>query len=267
MTTTQTDRLSGAAVIAGPTNDLNAIEALTGTGILARTGTNAWSLRTLTAPAAGITVTFGDGASGNPTLVLANDLAALEGLSTTGLIVRTGTDTATTRSLAVSGSGLAVSNATGVGGDPTITITPATVVTAGLTVATQADQETATSTTAPVTPGRQQFHPSAAKCWAYVTVSAGTPTLAASYNITSITDTGTGILTITIATDFSSATWSGHISTERTATSGTETVTLVGQLRFGTIAAGTIAFDARNVSGTSDLADPASWHFVGYGDQ
>lgn len=71
--------------------------------------------------------------------------------------------------------------------------------------AAQSDQETGTSTTTSVTPGRQQFHPSAAKMWAYVTVSGGTPSLDASYNVTSITDTSAGNVTITIATDFSSA--------------------------------------------------------------
>ncbi len=69
-------------------------------------------------------------------------------------------------------------------------------------VATQADQEAAISTSLAVTPGRQQFHPSAAKAWVKFN-SAGT--VAASYNITSVTDNGTGDWTVNIATDFSSA--------------------------------------------------------------
>ena len=69
----------------------------------------------------------------------------------------------------------------------------------------QSDQETGTSTTVAVTPGIQQYHASAAKMWAYVTVSGGTPSLDASYNVTSITDTSAGNVTVTIATDFSSA--------------------------------------------------------------
>lgn len=73
--------------------DLSALAALATTGILARTGSATYSLRTLTAPAAGITVTNGSGVSGNPTLVLANDLAGVEGLATTGLVRRTGDDT------------------------------------------------------------------------------------------------------------------------------------------------------------------------------
>jgi len=74
-----------------------------------------------------------------------------------------------------------------------------------LTAATQSDMETATSTTTAVTPSKVQNHPGVCKMWAYVTVSGGTPSLDASYNVTSITDTSAGNVTITIATDFSSA--------------------------------------------------------------
>jgi hypothetical protein len=75
-----------------------------------------------------------------------------------------------------------------------------------LTTATQAEQETGTSTTAAVTPGRQQFHPSAPKCWIQFT-SITTTAITVSYNVTSVTDNGTGATTITIATDFSAATY------------------------------------------------------------
>jgi hypothetical protein len=47
----------------------------------------------LTAPAAGFTITNPAGTAGNPTFVLANDLAALEALSSNGFAERTGTDT------------------------------------------------------------------------------------------------------------------------------------------------------------------------------
>lgn len=71
--------------------------------------------------------------------------------------------------------------------------------------ATQAEMEAATSNTVAVTPGRAVSHPGMAKVWAYITVSGGTPSLDASYNVTSITDTSPGNVTVTIATDFSSA--------------------------------------------------------------
>jgi hypothetical protein len=50
--------------------DLQAIAALTTTGILARTASNTWVLRTVTGTANEITVTNGDGVAGNPTLSL-----------------------------------------------------------------------------------------------------------------------------------------------------------------------------------------------------
>lgn len=90
---------SGAASIGIGTNvqaydsDLAALAANSTNGLWARTGGGAGAARTITAPAAGITVSNGSGASGNPTLALANDLSALEGLSGTGIARRTGTDT------------------------------------------------------------------------------------------------------------------------------------------------------------------------------
>lgn len=76
--------------------------------------------------------------------------------------------------------------------------------TGGFTAATQAEQEAATSTTVGVTPGRQQYHPSACKAWINLD-GTGTPAIIVSYNITSITDNGTGDYRITFDTDFSSA--------------------------------------------------------------
>ena len=78
-----------------------------------------------------------------------------------------------------------------------------TTVSAGLSAATQAEMETATSNTVAVTPLATNWHPGVAKCW-LVTAGAGTPSITASRNITSITDDGVGLLTVTIATDFSS---------------------------------------------------------------
>jgi hypothetical protein len=79
----------------------------------------------------------------------------------------------------------------------------------GSMVAAQADQETGTSTTTVVTPGRQHFHPSASKCWLKCDHAGN---VNASYNITSITDTGPGVVTVTIATDFSSAHYALNVS-------------------------------------------------------
>lgn len=50
--------------------DLTTIAAQTGTGVEVRTGSGTWALRTITGTANQITVTNGDGVSGNPTLSL-----------------------------------------------------------------------------------------------------------------------------------------------------------------------------------------------------
>src|SRR6185295_9769716 len=78
-------------------------------------------------------------------------------------------------------------------------------ITVANVTAAQADQETGTSAVKFVTPSVQQYHPSACKVWA--AISGDGATLQASYNVTSITDTGAGDVAITIATDFSSANW------------------------------------------------------------
>ena len=72
------------------------------------------------------------------------------------------------------------------------------------TAATQADQETATSTTLMVTPGRQQYHPSAAKAWVNFN-GTGTVAIRSSYNVSSITDVATGDYTVNMTNAFSDA--------------------------------------------------------------
>lgn len=73
------------------------------------------------------------------------------------------------------------------------------------TVATQANMETATSTTTYVTPGRTQYHPGVAKAWAQWTgATTGTNAPNAGYNVTSITRNSTGDYTVTITNAFSS---------------------------------------------------------------
>ena len=134
--------------------------------------------------------------------------------------------------------------------------------------ATAAEQEAGASASVSVTPSIQQRHPSAAKFWAQVTVSAGTPTLAASYNVTSITDTGTGLLTVTIATDFSSVNWCCQVSVERASTA-----LAVANLRYAAVrntgqAAGTVLVECWDGTAATALqVDPATWHVSGFGDQ
>lgn len=99
--------------------ELTALSALSTNGQIVRTGAGAYSARTLIVPAAGISVTNGDGVAGNPTISLSNDLSALENLAGTGFAVRTNTDSWVIRSFAVT-TRLTIADAAGVAGNPTI---------------------------------------------------------------------------------------------------------------------------------------------------
>jgi hypothetical protein len=119
---TQVIAIGGPGAFQPRDSELDALSGVSTNGIIVRTGSGTKAARTLTAPAAGITITNGDGVAGNPTLVLANDLAALEGLSTTGLIARTADGAAATRTLTGPAAGLSITNGNGVSGNPTIAL-------------------------------------------------------------------------------------------------------------------------------------------------
>lgn len=103
--------------------DLAALEALASAGIAVRTAADTWAVRQVTAPAAGITVTNPAGVAGNITLALANDLAALEALSGGGIACHgVSADTWNLREITPGSSKIAVTNATGATGNPTIDV-------------------------------------------------------------------------------------------------------------------------------------------------
>lgn len=104
--------------------------------------------------------------------------------------------------------------------------------------------------------------------WLKATVSGGVPTLAASFNVTSITDTGPGILTVTIANDFTSANWSCTCDSEMTATTYAVANARRTNIRNASQAAGSVAIDCVDNTATTNLAvDPAAWHVQGFGVQ
>lgn len=112
---------------------LTSLAAYNTNGLLTQTAADTFTGRTLTGPAAGITVSNGSGVAGNPTLALANDLAGVEGLASNGLATRTATDTWTTRSVTGTANEITVTNGDGVAGAPTISI-PSAVTFTGKTI-------------------------------------------------------------------------------------------------------------------------------------
>jgi hypothetical protein len=102
--------------------------AAAGTGLVAMDGNNAY-FRTLTAPAEGITVTNGNGVADNPTLALANDLGAVEGLTSTGFGVRTAADTWATRTIEGTAGNIVVTGGSGATANPVVNLQSLTIPT------------------------------------------------------------------------------------------------------------------------------------------
>jgi hypothetical protein len=122
---------------------------------------------------------------------------------------------------------------------------------------TQAQQENPVTSAQPVTPAVQQFHPSAAKAWGVADGDGvGVP---ASYNIDSIDDTATGVVTINLLNDMSSANYAAVATAWRLTgqhyACGTDTH-LAGSFRI-------VAYEV--TSGA--IEDPDAYSFAVYGDR
>lgn len=67
--------------------DLTALAGLSSTGIVARSASNTYSLRTITGTTDKITISNGDGVSGNPTITIASTYAGQNSITTVGTII------------------------------------------------------------------------------------------------------------------------------------------------------------------------------------
>lgn len=110
---------------------LAALAAKTTTGILVQTGNDTYESRSLVQPTEGITITNADGVAGNPTFALANDLAGLEALSTTGYSVRTGNGTWTTRTFTGAAGQISITDGDGVASNTDIGLATVTQASSG----------------------------------------------------------------------------------------------------------------------------------------
>lgn len=132
---------------------------------------------------------------------------------------------------------------------------------AGNTAATQAEQEAAASTSVFVSPGRQQYHPSAAKAWVQFQGN-GTVTIRASHNVTSVTDNGTGDYSVNFTTAFSSANYGFALGTEHD--NGTTVFHCAIDGDTGPTAS---VFRINTLTAALSLGDPRYVSAVFYGDQ
>lgn len=137
-----------------------------------------------------------------------------------------------------------------------------TVVTGGgsSTAASQAEMEAASSTAVYASPGRTQYHPGVCKGWVRFNSSA---TIAASHNVSSITDSGLGSFTVVWDTDFSSGNYC-VLGTSEDA-SGVEAVVVMRS--DSTPAAGSVAIYVVDLLGTQVLYDASLISVAAFGDQ
>lgn len=124
------------------------------------------------------------------------DLTAIAGLSSNGLVARTGAGTAAARTV-TAGTGITVTDGDGVAGNPTV----------AATLASQAEAEAGTDNTKLMTPLRLRNALNASgsaptyACRAWVNFNGtGTVAIRASGNVSSITDNGTGDYTVNFTT-------------------------------------------------------------------
>lgn len=140
---------------------------------------------------------------------------------------------------------------------------------AGLSAATQAEMEAASSNTVAVTPGRTQYHPGVAKAWVnFNGDSGGSPLILASCNVSSITDRGAAQYTVNFTTAFSSVdyAWTGAVGFNSANASGYIGAPLsTAKTTWKTASA--LQFNVFSANTSVHGSDPADISFIAYGDQ
>lgn len=204
------------------------------------------------------------------TLPIANGGTGQTTLAAASIVTYTGTETLTNKTLTAPTiasanltTALTLAGAAGTNGQ---VLTSAgsglpswTTVAGGLSAATQAEMEAATSNTVAATPSNTQFHPGVAKAWFQV-VGDGSA-ISASRNVGSITDVGAGQLIVTYTTNFSSTAYSRTISI-----SADEATLLTCAISNAGLSASAIRM-VSYVATTATKTDPIFYFGTCFGDQ
>lgn len=177
-------------------------------GIIAKTSGTV-TPRTLTASGAGLSVTDGNGVSGNPTFALTGVAASVAGLSGTGVLAMTGGGTTVSgRDLTGTANQITVTNGDGASGNPTFAIASNVVLpgTEGVTIPIGTTAERPS----PATNGELRYNTStgtfegyANNAWGAITTGTGVTSVGlvmpSDFTVTNSPVTSTGDLTATWA--------------------------------------------------------------------
>lgn len=128
-------------------------------------------------------------------------------------------------------------------------------------VATQADQETGTSAVNYIATSVQQYHQSAAKAWVMASTAGAA---AASYNVTSVGDTGAGVVTVNFTVNFSSASYTVTGALENNV-AGSAATTQIFNIRTPKAASNFVA-DCVNANTWGGTDAGGYYHFSCFGD-
>ncbi len=220
-----------------------------GTGIIAKTAGSTVTPRTLTATGNGITITDGDGVSGNPTFALSGLASALANASGTGLLAVVGGSTIAGRQILGTANQIDVTDGNGAG-NPTLSLADNAVLpgTEGVTV----PSGTTAERPSPATDGEIRYNTDLALfegyvngAWASFASGSGVTSIATGTGLTGGPITSTG--TISIANTAVTAGAYGAASKTLTAT-----VNAQGQLT--ALAETSIAITNTQVSGLGTMS-------------
>lgn len=127
-------------------------------------------------------------------------------------------------------------------------------------IATQAEMESASSTSTLASPGGLLYHPGVAKWRAYITVSAGTPSLSSNYGVSSVTDVDSGYVTVNTSRTFSASNHTVVFSCLEAGVGGTSNRSQILE------SISTTAAQLHWKTGSSGGSDPDAWYAAGFGD-
>lgn len=128
-------------------------------------------------------------------------------------------------------------------------------------LASQAEMEAGTATDVLVTPGRQRFHPAHPKAFAVVQTNGAA---AASFGVSSVSDDGVGLFTLTWSTAFSSVSYAVLANAQSDAT-GSAGGIRIAQINNSNKTTGSCQVHVLDDSGSG--ADPNVTHVMALGDQ